>query len=141
MTLSVDFPKNGNTKRSPAGDVSSEKLWIVLRRAYQSISDFLETGVTAKGIAVSDFIVLELLLHNGESPAEQIAKKTRLAAASADATLARLMEQTLIKLRSRRGNLQGKPTFKLTEQGRGLIHRGNAATGYLLQRMKNSQGD
>jgi len=30
---------------------SEEKLWIVLRPAYYGIADFLESGVTAKGIA------------------------------------------------------------------------------------------
>lgn len=118
MTPPVNSHKNGNAKRLPAGDVSSEKLWIVLRRAYHSIVDFLESGVTAKGIAVSDFIVLEVLLHKGDLTAAEIAQRTRLAAASVDITIARLKEQNLIRLR---GNQQDKHTFNLTEQGRGLI--------------------
>src|SRR5258705_7037060 len=114
MTASLRPYKNGNANRLPAGDVSSEKLWIVLRRAYHALADFLESGVTAKGVAVSDFIVLEVLQHNGELTAAEIAKKTRLAAASVETTIARLKKQNLIGLQ----NHQEKHVFKLTDQGR-----------------------
>jgi AraC family transcriptional regulator len=117
MTSPVRPHENGNTKRLPAGEVSSEKLWIVLRRAYHAIADILESGVTARGIAVSDFIVLEVLLHNGELTALEIAQKTRLAAASVEMTIARLKKQDLISFRHRRGNQQEKHSFDLTEQG------------------------
>jgi len=118
MTASLRPHKNGNAKRLPAGDVSSEKLWIVLRRAYHALADFLESGVTAKGVAVSDFIVLEVLQHKGELTAAEIGKKTRLAAASVETTIARLKKQNLIGLQNHRGNHQEKHVFKLTDQGR-----------------------
>ncbi len=121
MTASQRPQKNGNAKRLPAGDVSNEKLWIVLRRAYHSIADFLESGVTAKGVAVSDFIVLEVLLHGDALNAAEIAQKTRLSAASVEITIARLMEQNLIELRHRRANREDKHAFTLTDQGRGSI--------------------
>jgi AraC family transcriptional regulator len=121
MMPSMRSTKNRNTKRLPAEDVSSEKLWIVLRRAYHAIADLLESGVTARGIAVSDFIVLEVLLHNGELPASEIAQRTRLAVASVEMTIARLKKQNLINVRYGRGNQQEKHDFNLTEQGRRSI--------------------
>jgi DNA-binding MarR family transcriptional regulator len=121
LTASLRPHKNGNAKRLPAGDVSCEKLWIALRRAYHSIVDFLESGVTAKGVAVSDFIVLEVLLHNDALNAAEIAQKTRLSGASVEITLARLMEQNLIGLRHRRGSQQDKHALTLTDSGRGSI--------------------
>src|SRR5713101_6133895 len=66
MTDSLHPHKNGNAKRLPGRDVSSGKLWIVLRRAYHSVVDFLESGITARGVALSDFVVLEVLLHKGD---------------------------------------------------------------------------
>ena len=130
MTASLRPHKNGNAKRLPAGDVSSEKLWIVLRHAYHALADFLESGVTAKGVAVSDFIVLEVLQHKGELTAAEIGKKTRLAAASVETTIARLKKQNLIGLQNHRGNHQEKHVFKLTDQGV------NLSVGC----MKNTQG-
>ncbi len=121
MTASLYSYKNGNAKRLPAGVVSRGRLWIVLRRAYHSIVDFLESGITARGVALSDFVVLEVLLHKDDLTVAEIAKKTRMATASVEITVARLKQQNLIRLRSQRGKQQDKPSFKLTEQGSGLI--------------------
>src|SRR5260221_1356696 len=115
MTDSLRSHKNGNAKRLPAGDVSSGKLWIVLRRAYHSLVGFLESGITSRGVALSDFVVLEVLLHKGELTAAEIAKKTHLATNSVEITIANLREQKLIRLRSHAGKQQSKPSFKLTE--------------------------
>src|SRR6267154_414247 len=121
MTASLRPHKNGNVKRLPAGDVSSGKLWIVFRRAYHSVVGFLESGITARGVALSDFVVLEVLLHKGDLTAAEIAKKTRLAAASVEITIANLKEQELVGFRSREGRQQDKPHFKLTKRGHELI--------------------
>src|SRR5258708_243884 len=75
MTDSLRSHKNGNAKRLPAGDVSSGKLWIVLRRAYHSVVGFLESGITARGVALSDFVVLEVLLHKGDLPQRKSPKR------------------------------------------------------------------
>src|SRR5260370_5521328 len=121
MTDSLRFHKNGNAKRLPAGDVSSGKLWIVLRRAYHSLVSFLDSGITTRGVALSHFLVLEVLLHKGDLTAAEIAKKTRLAAASVEITVAPLTEQNLIRLRLRIGKQPEKHIFDLTEQRRALI--------------------
>src|SRR5260370_38089520 len=66
MTDSLRSHKNGNPKRLPAGDVSSGKLWIVLRRAYHSVVGFLESGITERGVAPSDFVLLTVLRTKSE---------------------------------------------------------------------------
>src|SRR5258708_13641453 len=121
MTASLYSYKNGNAKRLPAGVVSRGRLWIVVRRAYHRIVDFVESGITARGVALSDFVVLEVLLHKDDLTVAEIAKKTRMATASVEITVARLKQQNLIRLRSQRGKQQDKPSFKLTEQGSGLF--------------------
>src|SRR6267154_412130 len=113
--------KTGTEELASVAEISKAKLWIVLRRAYHSIVGFLESGITARGVALSDFVVLEVLLHKGELTAAEIAQKTRLAAASVEITVARLTEQNLIRLRLRSGKQAEKHIFELTEQGRGLI--------------------
>ena len=39
------------------------KLWIVLARAYRAIGEVLEDGIADDGMCLSDFMVLEVLLH------------------------------------------------------------------------------
>src|SRR5260221_1561678 len=117
MTASLYSYKNGNAKRLPAGVVSRGRLWIVLRRAYHSIVDFLESGITARGVALSDFVVLEVLLHKDDLTGSEIAKKIRMATASGEITVGWLKQQNLIRLRSQPGKQQVEPAFKLAEQG------------------------
>ncbi len=117
IKIGAKKPKNVRNCERPA----SGKLWIVLRRAYHSVVDFLESGITARGVALSDFVVLEVLLHKGDLTAAEIAKKTRLAAASVEITIARLKDQNLIRLRFRSGKQPDKHIFELTDQGRALI--------------------
>src|SRR5260370_8332390 len=78
MTDTLHPHKNGNAKRLPGRDVSSGKLWIVLRRAYHSVVDFLETGITAREVPLSDFVVLELLLHKGALTPPEFPNRTLL---------------------------------------------------------------
>src|SRR5260370_18740011 len=146
MTDTLHPHKNGNAKRLPGRDVSSGKLWIVLRRAYHSVVDFLESGITARGVALSDFVVLEVLLHKGDLTSAEIAKKTRLAAASVEITVARLEEQNLIRFRLRSGKQPDKHILELTEQGRELIdwlyeEHENAITAIFIIRTSQHQFD
>ncbi|MDE1175720.1 MAG: helix-turn-helix domain-containing protein [Edaphobacter sp.] len=99
--------------------VSNEKLWIVLNRAHQAIDECLVYNITARGIATSDFIVLEVLLHSAPLAALAISEKTRLAATSVEITISRLRQQKLICAQTRRANEQ--ESFVLTDQGKNLI--------------------
>ena len=121
MKSPEDSSKHADAKLVSAGQVSKAKLWIVLRRAYHSLVGFLESGITSRGVALSDFVILEVLLHKGELTTGEIAKKTHLATPSVEITIANLREQKLIRLRSHGGKQQSKPSFKLTERGRELI--------------------
>jgi DNA-binding MarR family transcriptional regulator len=87
----------------------------------QSAAEFLEIGVTANGVAVSDFVVLEVLQHNGAMKAAEIAQKTRLSAASVEVIIVRLFEQGLIEHRPSRAIRDDKRILQLTDQGSGCI--------------------
>jgi|GEM_PF-1752115 len=115
-------PPRRRMPRTSETTVPDEKLWIVLRRAYHAITERLENGVTARGMPVSEFIVLEVLLHNGSLTVPEISRKTRLAAASAETTITRLEKQELISQQQTPGDGHpGKTKFDLTEQGRSTI--------------------
>lgn len=116
--------KKGKAKGTLERCVPGEKLWIVFRRAYHSLFDFLETGISAKGVAVTEFIVLEALLHTEALTAAEIARKTRLSAASIETTIERLIAQDLVgqgPLQRGERRPQEKHALTLTEQGRGCI--------------------
>jgi MarR family 2-MHQ and catechol resistance regulon transcriptional repressor len=80
--------------------VSAPRLWLVLARAYGSIGAYIEDSITAKGLGLSDFMVLEVLLHKGPLTISAIGEKVLLASASMTSAIDRLERRELVRRRS-----------------------------------------
>jgi MarR family 2-MHQ and catechol resistance regulon transcriptional repressor len=80
--------------------VSAPRLWLVLARAYGSIGAYIEDSVTAQGLGLSDFMVLEVLLHKGPLTISAIGEKVLLASASMTSAIDRLEKRELVRRRS-----------------------------------------
>lgn len=78
-------------------DISAPRLWLVLARAYGSISAYVERCVAASGLILSDFMVLEVLLHKGPLTISAIGEKVLLASASMTAAIDRLEQRNLVR--------------------------------------------
>ena len=52
-------------KTASTSETSSAALWVVLARAYRSMGAFVERSVASLDIGLSDFMILEALLHKG----------------------------------------------------------------------------
>jgi MarR family 2-MHQ and catechol resistance regulon transcriptional repressor len=63
---------------------------VVLARAYKSFASFIESSVEAEGLGLSDFMVLEVLLHKGPMTISAIGEKVLLANASMTSAVDRL---------------------------------------------------
>ena len=77
--------------------VSAARLWLVLARAHGSIVDYIESAITAEGLGVSDFAVLEVLLHKGPLTISAIGEKVLLASASMTSAIDRLEKRGLVR--------------------------------------------
>jgi MarR family 2-MHQ and catechol resistance regulon transcriptional repressor len=80
-----------------AQSVSAARLWLVLARAHGSIVDYIESAITAEGLGVSDFAVLEVLLHKGPLTISAIGEKVLLASASMTSAIDRLEKRGLVR--------------------------------------------
>jgi MarR family 2-MHQ and catechol resistance regulon transcriptional repressor len=80
--------------------VSAPRLWLVLARAYGSIGAYIEDSMTAQGLGLSDFMVLEVLLHKGPLTISAIGEKVLLASASMTSAIDRLEKRELVRRRS-----------------------------------------
>ncbi|MDE3105991.1 MAG: MarR family transcriptional regulator [Acidobacteriota bacterium] len=83
--------------RQPDPNLSAPRLWLVLARAYGSISAYVERCVAASGLILSDFMVLEVLLHKGPLTISDIGQKVLLASASMTAAIDRLEQRGLVR--------------------------------------------
>ena len=80
--------------------VSAPRLWLVLARAYGSMVNYIEGSITAQGLGLSDFMVLEVLLHKGPLTISAIGEKVLLASASMTSAIDRLEKRGLVQRRS-----------------------------------------
>lgn len=98
------------------GEPSLVQVWLVLSRCYRSLVDFLEGGIATQGVCVSDFMVLEALLHKGPMPIATIVERTRLTHAMTHASIERLMSEGYIRQQGASAP-QSPWTLELTQGG------------------------
>jgi MarR family 2-MHQ and catechol resistance regulon transcriptional repressor len=100
--------------------ISAAKLWLVLARASSSIGTYIERSLGQQGFCLTDFMVLEALLHKGPLTISAIGEKVLLASASMTSAIDRLEERGLVHrsltAEDRRVRLVG-----LTCEGRSFI--------------------
>ena len=73
------------------------KLWIVLTRAFLSISARVETHVAENGLTATEFAILEVLLHKGPLLLGDIQRKILVTSGGITYLVDRLAEKGLVK--------------------------------------------
>lgn len=119
MGVSGHDEEGGNemTEKATAG-----QLWTVLARCYKALSHRVEQGLADAGLCLTDFMILEALLHKGPLNITEIQGKILLASGSMTAAVDRLEKKgAIVRLfvkEDRRARL-----LELTGEGRALIER------------------
>ena len=99
---------------------SAIHLWLVLHKAARAVERNAERSVAGLGLGLSDFAVLELLLHKGPQPVNWIGRKVLLASGSITAAVDRLEARGLVKRTVDASDLRSR-IVQLTTAGRKLI--------------------
>lgn len=105
---------------SKATDITAPHLWLVLARAYGSIAHYVEQTIVAQGLCLTDFMVLEALLHKGPLTISAIGDKVLLASASMTSAIDRL-EKRAFAQRTFCGSDRRIRLIELTPAGRAFI--------------------
>jgi MarR family transcriptional regulator, 2-MHQ and catechol-resistance regulon repressor len=75
-------------------------LWLLLWKAYDTVRKHAEQNIASLGIGLTDFGILELLLHKGPAPVNVIGSRLRLTSGSITAAVDRLERKGLLERRS-----------------------------------------
>ena len=73
-----------------ASSATAASVWLVMMKAYRSMQIYIERTMTSIGLGMSDFMILEVLLHKGPMSMSQIGEKVLLANPSITAAVDRL---------------------------------------------------
>jgi MarR family transcriptional regulator, 2-MHQ and catechol-resistance regulon repressor len=98
------------------------QLWVVLARCHRSLSLLVERSVANAGLGLSDFMILEALLHKGPLTIGEIQVKVLLASGSMTAAVDRLEKKGCI-VRKPDAHDRRARVLELTREGRKLIKK------------------
>src|SRR6266481_1563321 len=124
------------TRNSKPGREAATHVWWVLWKAAHAIEQNAVRSVSALALGLSEFAVLEVLLHKGPQPVNVIGEKVLLTSGSITAAVDRLEARGLV----RRGNDPKDRRARivhLTRAGRKLIA---CAFGEHSRRMEEAVG-
>ena len=97
-------------------------VWLVLSKASRAVERNALNSISSLGLGLSDFAVLELLLHKGPQPVNVIGKKVLLASGSTTAAVDRLEVRGLVE-RTPDPDDRRSRIVKLTASGREVIEK------------------
>lgn len=101
---------------------SAGQLWIVLARCYKALSTRVEQNMASAGLSLTDFMILEALLHKGPLTITEIQGKILLASGSMTAAVDRLEKKGAIVRRAMQEDRRARQ-LELTFEGRRLSER------------------
>jgi MarR family transcriptional regulator, 2-MHQ and catechol-resistance regulon repressor len=103
-------------------NTSGVHLWLILMKAYRSLAQLEAGGIASSELGLSDFAVLEILLHKGSLPVNTIGRQVMLTSGSITTAVDRLEEKQLVR-RQACPNDRRVTYVTLTTTGRTLIRQ------------------
>jgi len=95
-------------------------LWLILWKANDTLRQHAMRHIASLRLGLSDFAVLEVLLHRGPLPVNTIGERVRLTSGSITAAVDRLERKGLAERRNDPGDRRAR-IVHLTEEGTSLI--------------------
>ena len=86
----------GVAKRKNAADVSGTHLWLVLMKAHRALQRQATRSIESSEVGLSDFAVMEMLLHKGPQPVNEIGRRIELTSGSITTAVDRLESLGLV---------------------------------------------
>jgi MarR family transcriptional regulator, 2-MHQ and catechol-resistance regulon repressor len=108
--------------RSKAEDTSAIHVWLILWKASKAMEQIALRSISRSGLGLSDFAILELLLHKGPQPVNVIGKKILLTSGSITTAVDRLAAKKLVRRENAPADRRSR-IVELTPSGRRTIVR------------------
>ena len=82
--------------RGKATDTSGTHLWLVMMKAHRTLERVAEDSIESSGACLSDFAVMEMLLHKGPQPVNEIGRRIELTSGAITTAVDRLESRGLV---------------------------------------------
>jgi MarR family 2-MHQ and catechol resistance regulon transcriptional repressor len=112
-----------------AVDVSGTHLWLVLMKAHRTLGRLATQSIESLDVCLSDFAIMELLLHKGPQPVNEIGRRIALTSGAITTAVDRLEARGMVTRESHEGDRRAR-IVRLTAQGKeqaGRVFAGHKA--------------
>src|SRR5882672_9772918 len=82
--------------RKRATDASGTHLWLVLMKAHRTLERLATRSIESSEAGLSDFAVMEMLLHKGPQPVNEIGRRVELTSGAITTAVDRLEARGLV---------------------------------------------
>src|SRR5438128_10557688 len=82
--------------RKKAADVSGTHLWLVMMKAHRVLGRLATQSIESLEVCLSDFGIMELLLHKGPQPVNEIGRRIELTSGAITTAVDRLESRGLV---------------------------------------------
>lgn len=114
-------PRRSKTARpTPAPDVSGTRVWLILMKAHRAMEQHARRSIEDAAMGLSDFATLEVLLHKGPQPVNEIGRRIGLTSGSITSAIDRLEGRKLVARGSDPDDRRAR-IVRLTPAGEALI--------------------
>ena len=83
-------------KREKTADISGTHLWLVLMKAHRALQRLAIRSIESSEAGLSDFAVMEMLLHKGPQPVNEIGRRIELTSGAITTAVDRLESRGLV---------------------------------------------
>ena len=104
-------------KQDATPDLSGTHVWLVLMKAHRALERLAVHSIESFDIGLSDFGVLELLLHKGAQPVNEIGRRIGLTSGAITAAVDRLESCELVRREAHASDRRAR-VVHLTAPGR-----------------------
>ncbi len=104
-------------KRRQTSDVSGTHLWLVMMKAHRSLERLATQSIESFDVGLSDFGVMEMLLHKGAQPVNAIGRRIGLTSGAITAAVDRLESCKLVRREAHPSDRRAR-VVRLTARGR-----------------------
>jgi len=100
--------------------ITGMKVWLILWKSAKAVEKFARKDIESSGVCLSDFAVLEILLHKKKMPVNEIGKKVFLTSGSITTSIDRLEDKGYVERVSNSEDRRIKEVI-LTQRGKSFI--------------------
>src|SRR5207237_3289594 len=102
--------------KQPA-NASGTHLWLVMMKAHRTLERLATHSIESSEVGLSDFAVLEMLLHKGPQPVNEIGRRVELTSGAITTAVDRLESRKLVRRESHPGDRRAR-IVRLTATGK-----------------------